>query len=180
MRLLTSILCLLVTSGPIAAAETWRWVDKDGVVHYSDRPQDGAQKGAEKLQIESAPKPGSVTPQATGPLPTAAMPFKYAGCEFASPNSEQVFQNVRSVGVSLNVLPSLQFDHTIAVRMNGSRVAGWPPTASSYALNDLPRGSFTLSAQVLDPKGTPVCSSSPLTFHIRQPSLLTPGAKGAR
>jgi hypothetical protein len=177
MRLLTSILCLLIASGPIAAAETWRWVDKDGGVHYSDRPQDGA----EKLQLESAPKPGSVTPANAGPPRGAPpKPFAYAGCEISSPNQDQVFQNVRSVGVSLNVLPSLQLDHTIVVRMNGGRIQDWPPTSSSYVLADLPRGSFSVTAQVLDSKGTPVCSSSPLTFHIRQVSMLTPGVKGAR
>ncbi len=84
------------------------------------------------------------------------------------------------MSVSLNVLPSLQLDHTIVVRVNGARVAGWPPTSSGYVLSDLPRGSYTVVAQVLDAKGAPACSSSQLMFHIRQPSLLTPGAKGAR
>src|SRR5438105_149026 len=153
MRLRLSILCLLFASGPITAAETWRWVDKDGTVHYSDRPQDGAQNGAEKVQLESAPKPGSVAPVNGGPPPSgAAKPFKYAACEIASPNQDQVFQNVRSVSVSLNVLPSLQPEHTISVRMNGTRVAGWPPASTSFVLSDLPRGSFSISAQVLDPK----------------------------
>jgi len=181
MRTSLPLLCLLLASGPIIAAETWRWVDKDGVVHYSDRPQDAAQNGAERVDLLAAPRPGSVTPTPTrSPSSADAQPFKYAGCEVVSPNQDQVFLNVRSVSVSLSILPALQLDHTIVVRLNGSPVQGWPSTGTGYVLNDLPRGSFTVTAQVLDPRGSVVCSSSPRTFHIRQPSILTPGARNAR
>lgn len=180
MRILTSILCLALTGGPAMATEIVRWVDKDGVVHFSDRPQDAAQSGAEKVQLLEAPKPGSVTRAPTAPPSSAPQPFRYVGCEISSPNPDQVFQNVRSVSVSLNIQPSLQPDHTIVVRVNGARVPGWPPTSSGYVLNDLPRGTYTVSAQVLDGRGAPACSSPALMFHIRQPSILTPGARGAR
>jgi hypothetical protein len=180
MRILTSILGLSLVAGPLAAAEIVRWVDKDGVVHFSDRPQDAAQSGAEKVQIVEAPRPGSVAPAPGAPVTTRAKPFTYAGCDISSPNPDQVFQNVRSVSISINVQPALQLDHTIAVRVNGARVPGWPPGSSGYLLSDLPRGTYTVSAQVLDARGTPVCSSAPMMFHIRQPSMLTPGARTAR
>jgi hypothetical protein len=180
MRITISLLCLTLATGPLAAAEILRWVDKDGVTHFSDRPQDAAQSGVEKVQVQEAPKPGSVAPTPVAATATQQKPFTYAGCEIISPNPDQVFQAVRSVSISLNVLPSLQLDHRIVVRVNGAPVPGWPPTSSSYLMGDLPRGSYTVSAQVLDGKGATVCSSSPLMFHIRQPSLLTPGAKGAR
>jgi hypothetical protein len=181
MRTLPSILCVLLASGPLAAAETWRWVDRNGVVHYSDRPQDAAQDGAEKVNILAAPNPGSVAPTPTRSTSSStAAPFRYAGCEVVSPNEDQVFQNVRSVSVSLSVVPALQMDHTIVVRLNGAPVQGWPRTGRGYVLNDLPRGSFTVTAQVRDQRGAVVCSSSPRTFHIRQPSILTPGARNAR
>ena len=41
-----------------AAAETWRWKDANGVVHYSDRPV----PGAERVSVV-APKPSSSPPQ---------------------------------------------------------------------------------------------------------------------
>jgi len=121
------------------------------VVHYSDRPQDAAQNGAEKVNIHAAPTPGSVAPTPARSSPTSTnSPFRYAGCEVISPNQDQVFQNVRSVSVSLSVMPGLQLDHRIIVRVNGAPVEGWPSTGTGYVLNDLPRGSFTVTAQVLD------------------------------
>ena len=180
MRLPTSLVCLALAAGPVAAAEIIRWVDKDGVVHYSDRPQDAAQAGAEKVQIQGAPKPGSVAPPPTRAPTVAPEPVRYTGCEISSPSPDQVFQNVRSVSVSLNVQPGLQAEHRIVVRVNGAPVPGWPPTSSGYVLNDLPRGSYTVSAQVLDARGSTVCTSGTITFHIRQPSILTPGARNAR
>ena len=43
--LLRSLLpCMLAVSSSLAVATTYRWVDSAGVVHYSDRPQPGAEK----------------------------------------------------------------------------------------------------------------------------------------
>jgi len=175
MRIRTSILCLLAFSGPLAAA-TYKWVDKDGVTHYSDHPA----PGAETIHVDTTP-PGSVAPAPAQAPSTgaAAKPFRYTGCEISSPSADQVFNNVHSVNVSINVLPGLQPDHTIVVKVNGNRVAGWPPSSTSYLLQDLPRGSYGVAAQVLNDKGAVVCNGASVTFHVRQPSMLTPGARAA-
>jgi hypothetical protein len=175
MRIRTSILCLLALSGPLAAA-TYRWVDKDGVTHYSDHPQ----PGAEVIHVDTTP-PGSVAPPPApaGPTTSAPKPVRYASCDVSSPSPDQVFNNVHSVNVSINVQPALQTDHTIVVKVNGSRVNGWPPTSTSYLLQDLPRGSYGVAAQVLNDKGAVVCNGASVTFHVRQPSMLTPGARAA-
>ena len=175
MRILTSFLCLLV-SGPLVAADTWRWVDKDGGVHYSDQPTPGAQR----IPLTTAPAPGSVTPQPPAPRPAEpAAPFSYAGCEISSPNADEVFTAPGGVSVSLNVLPGLQPGHSISMLLNGSRVTGWPPGSTGYLLQNLFRGSYTLVAMVADGAGRTMCSSKPVIFHVRQPSMLTPGARAA-
>jgi uncharacterized protein DUF4124 len=175
MRIPTSILCLLAVSAPLAAATTYKWVDKDGTLHYSDQPQ----PGAEVIHVDTTP-PGSVAPQAASarPVLTTPRPFAYTSCTVSSPSPDQVFFNTRSVNVSLNLQPALQPDHTVVVTVNGGKVA-WPPGSTSYQLQDLSRGSFSVSAQVLNEKGVALCKSPPLTFHIRQPSMLTPGARAA-
>jgi len=175
MRILTSILGLLAMSGPLAAA-TYKWVDKDGSVHYSDQPQ----PGAEVIHVDTTPPGSVVTPAARAPAAAApaGKPFTYASCAVSSPSQDQVFFNTRSVNVSLNVMPALQPDHTIVVKVNGGKVA-WPAGSTSYLLQDLSRGSFSVNAQVLNEKGVAVCNGPSVTFHIRQPSMLTPGAKAA-
>jgi len=57
---------VLVAMGPAvaAAASSYRWVDADGVVHYSDRPPAGdpAAEPARRPEASSAPRPGAETP----------------------------------------------------------------------------------------------------------------------
>jgi hypothetical protein len=176
MRLLTSILFLLC--GTAAAADTWRWVDKDGVVHFSDQPS----PGAERLELKSAPRSGSVVPPPSTPRPVTgpATPFSYSTCAFSSPSGDQVFNAVTQVSASLNILPALQPGHRIAVQLNGRPVTGWSPGSQNTLLQNLNRGSYSLNATIFDAQGKPVCNSGTLTFHIRQPSLLSPGAQSAR
>lgn len=52
------VLLLAVTSaGPLAATEVYKWVDKDGVVHFSDvKPQ---QDSADTMELQEAYKPGT-------------------------------------------------------------------------------------------------------------------------
>ena len=42
LRTVFTLVCLFAAAGA-AAQEAYRWVDEDGVVHYSDRPRKGAE-----------------------------------------------------------------------------------------------------------------------------------------
>ncbi|MET0293020.1 MAG: DUF4124 domain-containing protein [Steroidobacteraceae bacterium] len=176
MRILTSILCLAI-AGQVLSAEMYRWKDKDGVVHYSDQPN----PGAEKLPMTSAPPPGSVAPS-TQSIPSAAplKPFEYTLCEINSPSNDQVFNAVNAVSVSVSLQPALQSDHRVTMQVNGRVAADWPPTSTSYLLQNLSRGSYSVMAIIVDGAGRTLCTSkSAISFHVRQPSMLTPGARTA-
>src|SRR5215813_14419598 len=80
MRRLAFTLLLLVCSVALAAT-VYRWVDEDGVVHYSDQPH----PNAEKMQVHAAQtyKPSALdTPSAGGGGggASAAAPAPYRGC----------------------------------------------------------------------------------------------------
>ena len=64
MRTLAFTLLLLVCSLAVAATTVYRWVDEDGVVHYSDQPH----PNAEKLQVHAAQsyKPSALDTAAAG------------------------------------------------------------------------------------------------------------------
>lgn len=176
MRCLTSILCLVL--GTVAhAAETWRWVDANGVIHYSDQPQ----PGAERVELQSAPLPGSTTPPAPPPsraaTPTERVEYT---CGIIAPTPDQVFFNVQSVNVALRVQPALQEGQAIRVQLNGRPVTDWPASSTNHPLQNLSRGSFEIVVLVTGPGGDIACRSAPVTFHIRQPSLLSPARQGQR
>lgn len=66
MRL--TLLCFsLLLALPAAASEVFRWVDENGVVHYSDRP---TREGAERLNVRTA-RPVEAPPQARVAAPAA-------------------------------------------------------------------------------------------------------------
>ena len=64
MRLpLLVIMCCL--SAVVFAADTWRWVDENGIVHYSDRPAPGAERvQLGEAQSFSMPQPARATAEA--------------------------------------------------------------------------------------------------------------------
>lgn len=174
MRQIAALLSLLIALSA-GAAELWRWKDADGVVHYSDRPV----PGAERIDVRSTQRStGEFTPQA--PLPAAppeTPAILYTRCSVASPVNDQVFNAVRAVTVTLGIEPGLSSDHQVQVFLNGSPYVGWPADALSHTLQDMNRGSYTLSVRVLDENGRALCTGPTMNFHVRQPSILAPGRR---
>lgn len=174
MRYLMTCLLLLGASS-LGAMEAYRWVDQNGIVHYSDEPV----PGAEKVQLNAAPKPGTVVPARPPPPRSEIQEFRYSSCVITSPAQDQVLLNADSATASIDVQPAIRPGDHIEVMLNGQMVAGWPGNSTSYLLKDLARGSYSLSAIIVDPDGRPACTASPVAFHVRQSSLLTPGRKPA-
>ena len=106
------ILLLLVLLGSAAAAqEAYRWVDEDGIVHYSDRPREGAEQillptpnVATTRRIEPRQQPGSPADDAAQePSPG------YETISIVSPESEQTLWNIEGVlNVSVSLTPPLK------------------------------------------------------------------------
>jgi hypothetical protein len=174
MRLIASFL-LLGLALPASAAEVWRWKDANGW-HFSDSPV----AGAEKITINPAPKSGGSRPAPTYSSAPMVLPqeiVRYARCLIAQPANDAVFQWTESVSASVMVQPGLQTGHRIEVLLNGSPFPQWTPDMLSYSFTGLSRGSYTLAARVMDAKGGVLCAGPPITFHIRQPTLLSPARK---
>ncbi|MEP7314613.1 MAG: DUF4124 domain-containing protein [Pseudomonadota bacterium] len=168
------ILLTLTACSAVSAAEMWRWVDSDGVTHYSDRAVPGATKFS--LQSTATPSAPAATPSLpTRPATTRQTDFRYTTCAITNPGNDQVFTSVNTVNAALDLAPAQRPGDRVVMNLNGRRVEGWPEAAQSYVLTDMYRGSYTLSAQVLDETGKTICSSATVSFHIRQPSMLTPG-----
>jgi Domain of unknown function (DUF4124) len=171
MRWIASVLAcaglLAVAVCASAAATLYKWVDDNGVVHYEDRPQ----PGAEKIHVNAAQ-----TYKAT-PAPTVDSSHKstpaasYSRVAIASPIAEQVFVNTGgSVPVAAELQPQLQPGHQLWFLLDGARVEGLSPSSTSATLDNVDRGEHSLAAQVSDAAGTPIITSAPVTFYVRIPS----------
>jgi hypothetical protein len=177
MRKIACFLLLALGAATLPAAETWRWRDANGVIHFSDRPV----PGAERVELGSAPRPGSTTPEGrtttTQSRPQAEEEpaiVPYVRCVLVAPVNDQVLQNETSVQVALDLQPALQGNHRVQLLLNGQAEPNWGMTSTQGTLADLVRGSHTVVGQVVDEFGRPLCTSPAVTFHVRLPQVRPP------
>lgn len=169
---------LLFVASATPAAQAWRWVDQNGVVHYSDQPRPGAQM----VQIQPAPKPGSVAPPITASdtdsetvRPTERV-FRYTQCLIKSPEADSSFDSPESVGLLLQLSPALRPRDSVQATLDGEPL-DWPPQAYTHALQAPERGTHMLRLRIVDARQQVVCEAAPVTFTVLRPSLLMPGRK---
>lgn len=161
--------------------EIYRWVDKDGQVHYSDQP------GAANAELVILSDPNAYEAEPTTPDYAAGDNEEdetpdvtsYASLAIVQPTPDQVFFAAdATIVVAAELGGTLQPDHTVVFFVNGNR----RPAGSglSLELQNLERGTHFLRASVLDQNGEPVITSQQITFHIRQASINTPQSPQAR
>ncbi len=175
-QLATFLLIALVL--PATAAETWRWKDANGVVHYSDRPVPGAERMNLGPVASTSSQPAAPRANVV-PVQQVPAPITYSGCIVAVPASDQVFNSVRTVSVSLLITPALDEEHRLQVLLDGRIYTGWPERAMNFTLENMFRGSHTVSVRVLNAEGRTVCAGPATTFHVRQPSIFSPARQPA-
>jgi hypothetical protein len=155
------------------AATVYKWVDDNGVVHYSDQPHENAQKVELKApQTYSAPKTSTPPPLPTrGPAKQAPV---YQTCAVSEPANDQVFMNTSEVTAGVSVQPTLRPGDSVVVTLDGQNVPGVPASGGQFLISPVDRGTHTIQMAVKDASGATVCSSASVTFHVQQPSLLSP------
>jgi hypothetical protein len=166
----------LLAAFTVQAAVIYKWVDADGVVHYSDQASPGAEKIITAGSSSSATSGGGAR-SAAGP--TAQAPQRSAGglnyVEFSitTPAPEQTFFGDDVVAVHLDLNPVLRPNQTITWHLNGKELEV-APTAVSFALPRLDRGTYALAATITDQQTSESETSNSVTFFVRQPSSLSP------
>jgi hypothetical protein len=179
MRRIAFTLMSLVCSVALATT-VYKWVDENGVIHYSDQPHPNAQK----LQIEgvqtyssrgaSVPAPGGSAPEARA---EAARP--YQGCAVAQPLDQQNLPNAQSVFIRVQTDPVPRAGDRIYITLDGQGLNGGEPTGMSFNVTPIERGAHTVQAQVRDNSGQILCQTPSVTFYVQQPNLFSPANQPA-
>jgi Domain of unknown function (DUF4124) len=156
------------------AAVIYKWTDADGVVHFSDQPQPGAEKIITKTTNLSH---YSQIPAARGTAPArpaaGASVQDYAAFEIDAPQADQTF-NESTVTVRLHLQPALKPNHSISLYLNGKLLENQPTDSVIFTLTDLDRGSYTLNASVSDQVSGDSRSTATVTFYVHQTGVLSP------
>jgi hypothetical protein len=157
-----------VVSAVALSATVYKWVDENGVTHYSDQPHENAEKvQIAQPQTYSAPRPVARSSQA--PAQPAANTYT---CQVTQPAPDQSFPNATSVTVGAAISPSPQSGDQGFLLLDGARLPNW--SGGSVTIDPIERGTHSLQAIVQDSSGKVLCQSPTVSFTILQPSVLNP------
>jgi hypothetical protein len=170
------ILAGLAVSLAAASQDIYRWVDKDGVVHFADQPGSDSAVLIKTVEpntmdaAESSDAAASTGSEEDEPPEEDVSP--YQSLSIVSPTPDQVFFGGEAVVTATAELDgTLRPDHSVVFFLNGNRHEA---SGLSMEFTDLERGSYFLRASILDQAGRPVLSSQQISFHVRQPSINSP------
>ncbi len=165
----------LLTAFTAHAAVIYKWIDAEGVIHFSDQASPGAEKivtSTPNTSAASAPRNATI-----GVPPTsqrgAQGGLNYSEFSITSPAPQQTFFGDDVIAVHLNLSPSLRPNQAITWHLNGKEL-DFPPNAVSFALPHLDRGTYALAATITDQQTSESETSNSVTFFVRQPSALSP------
>ncbi|MGC1456786.1 MAG: DUF4124 domain-containing protein [Steroidobacteraceae bacterium] len=149
------------------AATVYKWVDDNGVVHFSDQPNPKAQKiEVAGAQTYGAPAPAAAPPPVAAPAPATAPPV----CVIDTPAAGQVFLNTFSITGHVTLAHAGPEGSQTTLRLDGLDISMLLGPTGSFALSQLERGEHTLTLQVTDDHGEISCQGTAVTFTIRQRS----------
>jgi Domain of unknown function (DUF4124) len=165
-------LTLWLASTAAMATTVYKWVDAQGITHFSDQPHPQAQ------EIDVQPKnlvSGGTPPSAPANTQNAAPAGPAYRCELFRPENDEVFLNTSTITARLRLEPQLLPGDTIAVAIDGKRLTNQPTTGYEFIISDVERGTHTVMIGVYDRTNQKqLCLTSPVTFHVRQPSVQAP------
>ena len=176
MRRLIFTLISLACSAAFATT-IYKWVDENGVVHYSDQPHENAQKlqvsGAQTFSSSAASVPA---PNLGSADDSSAQANPYHGCVIASPQNQQSMPNAQSVFIRVQTDPQPRPGDRVFITMDGQGLNNSEATGLSFNVTPIDRGAHSVQAQVRGPGDQVLCQTPTITFYVQQPNLFSPNA----
>jgi hypothetical protein len=176
-----AVLAAMMLAGAASAAGTtlYKWVDAQGVAHYSDSPQPGAETvhvapvqtyKATPVPATPAASQGSSSSSGSSSGGPGAKKTGAVDCSITSPQPDQSFFSPDSIAIGISINPPQEGDH-LQVTYDGTPVEASGPNS---VIQEPSRGSHTVSASVRGADGTVRCMAAPVTFNVQRPSALSP------
>lgn len=180
MRGMLFTLIWVACSVAYAATQVYKWVDENGVTHYSDQPHENAAKVEVREPQTYSSKRGPTSaaqpqqnPSDQSPPPKQERESGYDSCSLAQPTPDQVFLATYSVTVVVNAVPPLHPGDRVIVTLDGRPRTDLPGGGTTFTISPIDRGTHSVEATIQDQNGTAVCQTGASTFHVRQPSVFT-------
>ncbi|MCL1089854.1 DUF4124 domain-containing protein [Shewanella profunda] len=167
MRAFTLIGLLLLSMQ--AQATIYKWVDKDGKVHYSDEPRANAEvvELNEKTLNQIALPPVKIASDNNNQV---IEDIQYQ-INIISPEEEAtVRDNNGDFEVVATVSPEIKSQFLMQLKLNGN-VVGPPQVGGRFKLTNVDRGEYTLVVDAMTQNGKVFASSSPRKIFLHQAAM---------
>lgn len=170
-------MCLFGSSAPLSWAEVYKHVDKDGNITYTDVPS----------KAKETPIPVKPMTPYTAPVPKASSQTKteekkpattYRSLTIQQPaNNDVIRANNGAISVTLQSQPGLDAaaGHKYAIALDGKVLQSGQ--SGSLTINEVARGSHTVSAQIIDSTGKVLATATPVTIQLLRSSAIPPARK---
>ena len=172
MRSLTLI--GLVLFSMLAQATVYKWVDKDGKVHYSDEPRANAEvvELNEKTLNQIALPPVKIGSDNNNQV---IEDIQYQ-INIISPEEEAtVRDNNGDFEVVATVSPEIKSQFLMQLKLNGQIIAP-PQVGGRFKLTNIDRGEHTIIVDAMTQNGKVLASSTPRKIFLHQ-AAMTPHPK---
>jgi hypothetical protein len=150
----------------LAQATVYKWVDKDGKVHYSDEPQPNAQ--VVELKDKTLNQIALPLPKTDSNNASQAIESVQYQVNITSPTEEEtVRDNNGDFEVIATITPELKSQYLMALRLDG-KLVGQPQIGGTFKLKDIDRGEHILVVDAMTQNGKVFASSSPRKIFLHQ------------
>ena len=175
MLMRTIIALLAALAAGTVLAQAYKWVDEDGVVHYSDVPREGAEQIQLPADGRRPQRPAYAPPlqsqvDTTADEATPPTVFNYESIEIVAPAPEETLWNIEGVlNVALRVTPALRPEDQVRVYFDGQEqiVSG-----ANFQIQEVYRGVHNIQAEIIDSTGRLMGRSLTNRFYVQQNTIV--------
>lgn len=165
------LLCATAHADNGGTTTVYRWVDPQGVVHYSDQPH----PNAEKLEVRGAQTFSALpslqrSPSASEPAESEHAGPAYESCAITQPADQQMLMNTYHTTAVVQATPELRPGDQVHLFVDGKQIPGG---GLSFTF-PVARGQHSVQAVIEDNTGQIVCETGSVTFFVHQPSIQNP------
>jgi len=146
--------------------QVYKSVDPDGNVSFSDEPK----SNAEKIKVRTLP---TINIAPSPNIPTYESPTKteediaYSELVITSPQEDENIWNQPVIAAQIKLQPGLKKNHKVSIMLDGVVLPG---KGLSRSMENLNRGTHTLSSQIKDSQGKTIQQAKPIKFHVHKTS----------
>ena len=170
MRKTIALILACLGCAMASADDVYRWVDSNGVVHYSDKPQAPNDKPVVLPHLQTY-APGAA-PAGLAPASAGGGPAKPAAPAIAitSPEPEETIRDAEGK-FTVTVSAAPEPGEGLIFYLDGTAQNEQPTPSTAFLYTGVERGQHSVAAALMGANGQEVAHSDTVTIFMKPPSV---------